>query len=135
MAETRLYHAEVFFEDWFKEVAVDLFNNNYSNHLRNHFTYDNGKTCYGISEYTLDTIIDELINGNKEFYLYEVEVEMSCFMTKCVVRTSYNDNFDVSIVFGFYDNDYVVKTAWLNSKDDTHRKLDKSKYYTPQRRF
>lgn len=131
----RLYHAEVFFEDWFEEVAVDLFNTNYSRHLRDHFTYDYDRTRYSMTEDKLTTIIEELMNGEREFYLYEVEVEEPCFMIKAVIRTSYDDNYDASIVFAFDNNDYNVRTAWFNRKQDTHRTLDESKYYKPQRRF
>lgn len=127
----RLYHAEVFFKDWFEEVATDLFNTNYSKHLRNHFLYDNDRTRYGMTESRLTSIIEELIDGNRDFYLYEVEVEEPNYMVKAVVRTSYNDKYDVSIVFAFDNNDYNVRTAWLNCKQDTHMTLDESKYYKP----
>lgn len=125
----RLYHAEVFFKDWFEEVAVDLFNTNYSRHLRNHFAHDRNKTRYSMTEDKLTSIIEELISGERDYYLYEVEVEEPLFMVKAVIRTSYNDTHDVSIVFAFDNNDYNVRTAWINAKTDKHYTLDKSKYW------
>ena len=126
----RLYHSEVYFEDWFKDVAVDLFNTNYSKHLREHFT-DN-RIRYGMTKGRLTAIINQLIKGERDFYLYEVEIQEPKFMVKAVVRTSYDRNYDVSIVFAFYGSrGEIVKTAWLNKKTDTHTTLDASKYYKP----
>ena len=51
---------------------------------------------------------------------------------KAVVRTSYDIDRDISIVF---NNDkrgkLIVRTAWLNRKSDRHMTLDKGKYYKP----
>lgn len=128
----KLYHSEVYFEDWFKDVAVDLFNTNYSKHLRDHFVYDNHKKCYGMTKGRLTAIINQLIKGERDFYLYEVEIQEPKFMVKAVVRASYDEDYDVSIVFAFYENrGEIVKTAWLNEKTDTHTTLDASKYYKP----
>jgi hypothetical protein len=128
----KLYHSEVYFEDWFKDVAVDLFNTNYSKHLCDHFMYDNNKKRYGMTKERLTAIINQLIKGERDFYLYEVEIQEPKFMVKAVVRASYDKDYDVSIVFAFYENcGEIVKTAWLNEKTDTHTTLDASKYYKP----
>jgi hypothetical protein len=59
--------------------------------------------------------------------LIEVEVRRGRIV-KAVIRISYNETFDLSIVF--IPGDAFVKTCWLNRKTDTHRTLDRSKYQT-----
>jgi acid phosphatase class B len=84
----------------------------------------------------LDRIIDELIDNKRCYFLYEVETQAKDEITKCVLRTSYDLDRDISIVFATSkDGKNIVKTAWLNDKNDRHFSLDKSKYYKPQRRF
>ena len=78
----------------------------------------------------LDRIIDELMENKRNFYLYEVETTIHDEVFKAVIRTSYDLDRDISIVFNLSKkNELIVKTAWLNDKRDTHTTLDKSKYY------
>lgn len=49
-------------------------------------------------------------------------------LNKLVLRTSYNDNFDLIIVLLIQGS--KVKTVWLNEKSDSHTTLDASKYIT-----
>ena len=78
----------------------------------------------------LDRIIDELIDNKRCYFLYEVETQAKDEIVKCVLRTGYDLDRDISIVFAISkDGKNIVKTAWLNKKNDKHNTLDKSKYY------
>lgn len=126
----RLYHKEVFWNKMFDTEAKYLFNKNYSAHLWEHLNYTDDK--HNINVIRLNQIIDELIAGDRDYYLYEVETTFYkgvVNVIKGVVRTSYDDTYDISIVFGVNK----VRTAWINRKDDTHKTLDTSKYYRPYR--
>ena len=81
----------------------------------------------------LDRIIDELIDNKRRYFLYEIETRGKDDIVKCVVRTNYNLDRDISIVFAISkDGKNIVKTAWLNDKKDTHVTLNKYKYYKPK---
>lgn len=127
----RLYHREVFWDTMFDTEAKYLFNKKYSAHLWEHLKYSDSK--HNINVIKLNQIIDELIAGNRDYYLYEVETTFYNGMVevvKAVVRTSYNDTHDISIVF----DANKVRTAWINHKNDTHKTLDINKYYYPHKR-
>ena len=47
-------------------------------------------------------------------------------INKLVIRAPYNNKYDLTIVISFYSG--VIKTVWLNKKDDNHDTLDKNKY-------
>ena len=47
-------------------------------------------------------------------------------INKLVIRTPYNNKYDLTIVISFYSG--MIKTVWLNKKDDNHDTLDKNKY-------
>lgn len=130
----RLYHKKVFWYATFDVLAKELFNKNYSLHLFEHLLYSTDKHDMKMRE--LDRIIDELIDNKRCYFLYEVETEAKDKIIKCAIRTSYDLDRDISIVFAVSkDGKNIVKTAWLNGKNDRHFTLDKSKYYKPQRRF
>lgn len=129
---SRLYHRQVFWHKSFDLLAKELFNKNYSLHLFEHLLYSTDK--HGMTMRELDRIIDELIDNKRHYFLYEVETKGKDNIVKCVLRTNYNLDKDISIVFAISKkNELIVKTAWLNNKDDRHTTLDKSKYYRPQR--
>lgn len=131
---SRLYHKHVFWHKSFDTLAKELFNKNYSLHLFEHLLYSTDK--HGMTMRELDRIIDELIDNKRCFFLYEVETKGKDDIVKCAIRTSYDLDRDISIVFATSkDGKNIVKTAWLNYKSDKHFSLDKSKYYKPQRRF
>ena len=130
----RLYHKQVFWHKSFDTLATKLFNKNYSLHLFEHLLYSTDK--HGMTMRELDRIIDELIDNKRRYFLYEIETRGKDDIVKCVVRTNYNLDRDISIVFAISkDGKNIVKTAWLNNKRDKHNTLDKSKYYKPQRKF
>lgn len=54
---------------------------------------------------------------------FEVEVEDNKIV-KCVVRTRYDDNKDICIVFRYG----IIITAYLDDINDNHETLDYSKY-------
>ena len=131
---SRLYHKKVFWHSTFDTLARELFNKNYSLHLFEHLLYSTDK--HGMTMRELDRIIDELIDNKRCYFLYEIETKGKDDIIKCALRTSYDLDRDISIVFATSkDGKNIVKTAWLNRKDDRHFSLDKSKYYKPQRRF
>lgn len=125
----RLYHKKVFWYKSFDVLAKKLFNKNYSLHLFEHLLYSTDK--HGMTMRELDRIIDELIDNKRCYFLYyEVETQAKDEITKCVLRTGYDLNRDISIVFANgKDGRLIVKTAWLNDKKDTHVTLNKSKYW------
>jgi len=47
---------------------------------------------------------------------------------KVVVRTSLDDMDDLILVLIPGPRDWVVKTVWINRKNDVHKTLDRSKY-------
>ena len=80
----------------------------------------------------LDRIIDELMENRRKYFLYEVQTDIHDNVYKCALRTSYDLDKDISIVFNLSkDGKLIVKTAWLNGKSDKHFTLDKTKYFNP----
>jgi hypothetical protein len=59
----------------------------------------------------------------------EAETDASGALVKVLARQPYDKNDDV--VFAVNVPDKVVKTVWRNSRKDTHRTLDASKYDKP----
>lgn len=47
---------------------------------------------------------------------------------KIVVRTMFNDAYDIVFVLMPGPNKWGVKTVWYNEVNDTHRTLDRSRY-------
>lgn len=131
---SRLYHKKVYWCADFDSQARALFNKNYSLHLFEHLLYSTDK--HGMTMRELDRIIDELIDNKRNYFLYEAQTDIHDNVYKIALRTSYDLDRDISIVFALSKkNELIVKTAWLNHKRDKHNTLDKSKYYKPQRRF
>ena len=125
---SRLYHKKVYWLSHFDTQARALFNKNYSLHLFEHLLYSTDK--HGMTMRELDRIIDELMENKRNFYLYEVQTDIHDNVYKCALRTSYNLDKDISIVFNLSkDGKLIIKTAWLNGKDDRHATLDKTKYW------
>jgi hypothetical protein len=58
----------------------------------------------------------------------EVEV-IDNRVNKIVWRTRYNDRFDLVIVMNM---DCTVRTVWLNTVNDRHKTLDRTKYDKPE---
>ena len=92
-----------------------------SNHLYDHIENSN-KPRYDISVEHLYNIVQGLYS--QDIHPFEVEVDCNNKVVKTVIRTSYDDNRDISIVIRY---GYIV-SAWLNSKGDNHLTLDRSRY-------
>ena len=125
---SRLYHKKVYWCADFDSQAKALFNKNYSLHLFEHLLYSTDK--HGMTMRELDRIIDELMENKRNFYLYEAQTDIHDNVYKIALRTSYDIDRDISIVFANgKDGKLIVKTAWLNDKKDRHFTLDKTKYW------
>lgn len=58
--------------------------------------------------------------------IIEVETDDNKIIKKVVVRTKYNKKYDLCLAILLENN--IVKTVWLNSVEDKHKTLNKSKY-------
>ena len=92
-----------------------------SNHLYDHIE-NSDKPRYDISIERLYNIVQGLCR--QDIHPFEVEVDCNNKVVKTVIRTSYDDTRDISIVIRY---GYIV-SAWLNDKNDIHISLDRSKY-------
>ena len=120
---THLYHREVFWKDDFDRDSAKLIKSVYrlSRHLKDYLEYDNTDRRSFDFDGIMGTI--EHLKTMDSVESFEVETKNG-FLTKCVVRVSYNERKDICIVF----RKGLVVTAWLCNKDDNHKTLDKSKY-------
>lgn len=121
-----LYHKKVYWDKKFDVDARKLMEKEeytFSQHLLTNLRYSKAKRRQ-ITEERLSQILYNIRDRKQNYYLYEVEVENGN-VVKAVVRTSYDKEDDISIV---YRNKCIV-TAWLNEKVDTHMTLDKKKYF------
>ena len=122
-----LYHKRVFWDKRFDIDARKLMecdNFTYSQHLIEHLLMFNKDKKHSITAHDLSRILDNIRDRKQNYYLYEVEVENGN-VVKAVVRTSYDKENDISIVY----RDKCIVTAWLNKKSDRHFTLDKKKYF------
>ena len=121
-----LYHREVFWRPQFdiqsKQLLLSV--TRLSNHLYDHIENSN-QPRYDINIETLYHIVQGLCK--QHIQPFEVEVDDNNKVVKMVVRTSYDDDRDISIVV----REGFVVTAWLNNKIDKHETLDVNKYYKP----
>ena len=121
-----LYHKKVYWDKQFNIDARKIMEKEkytFSNHLLKNLRYSKAKRRQ-ITEERLSQILYNIRDRKQNYYLYEVEVENGN-VVKAVVRTSYDKEDDISIV---YRNECIV-TAWLNEKSDRHFTLDKKKYF------
>ena len=121
-----LYHRTIFWSPQFDIEAKQLLLSvtRLSNHLYDHIENSN-KPRYDINIETLYHIVQGLCRQDIE--PFEVEVDDNNKVVKMVVRTSYDDNRDISIVV----REGFIVTCWLNDKNDLHFSLDENKYYKP----
>ena len=61
--------------------------------------------------------------------IIEIELTETGDLIKILARQEHDSNHDV--VFAINPVTKVIKTAWLQEKNDNHRTLDKSKYDKP----
>lgn len=110
-----LYHADIRLPDGFTlpKRVVELF---WTNHARTACVND---------RYGLMNPFPVLDLGQCD--VIEVGV-LGTKVVKIVLRTEYDDEFDIVIVVIPQRERWTVKTVWLNRWDDLHRTLDRSKY-------
>lgn len=121
-----LYHKKVFWNKQFDIDARKIMEKEkytFSNHLLKNLRYSKAKRRQ-ITEERLSQILYNIRDRKQNYYLYEVEVKNGN-VVKAVVRTSYDKEDDISIVY----RDKCIVTAWLNEKGDRHFTLDKKKYF------
>ena len=118
-----LYHREVYWLPHFDSESKQLLLSvtRLSNHLYDHIENSN-KPRYDINVPTLYLIVQGLYD--KDIKPFEVEVDYNNKVVKMVIRTSYDNDRDISMVV----RDGLIVTAWLNNKLDKHNSLDYSKY-------
>lgn len=112
----KLYHKDVFFKPHFHTFAMKGVSLKFSAHL-----------VERLIERGIDTKkIPVIINNVANVKVIEVETEDDGMTVhKQLVRYPYDSSND--LVMAIVRNG-LVKTAWVNSKTDNHRTLDKSKY-------
>ena len=120
---THLYHRTVFWKNNFDSDSARLIKtvNHLSKHLQDYLEHSKEES----RSFDLDGIMGtiEYLKRMDSVESFEVETENG-FLTKCVVRVSYNERKDICIVF----RRGIAITAWLCNKDDHHSTLDTSKY-------
>lgn len=130
MIERKLYHIDLFMPDRFisyaKEHQSHMTKVKFSQHLLDYF--ENGDDKHDLTR-------KELLESLKRCVINPVvpfEVEAAdIWVKKYVIRTSYNEEKDISIAIVCKDYKSwlpFIKTAWLNNKDDIHNTLDVFKY-------
>lgn len=58
---------------------------------------------------------------------FEIEADRNG-ISKFVCRVTINEATDMSVVIGFTNKQFTIRTAWLNSRFDLHTTLNESKY-------
>lgn len=142
---TKLFHSEVFLPNKTQEVCNDFqknlneyfFSRHFEEHLENQLVEDRSHT------YLKDVII-ECLNSlkYKQQPVFEVELgkdyryfkKSGWFVTKYCCRIKYSEDQDLVVAIrpqyidGKYTGNNMVVTAWMNSRDDNHYTLNKTKY-------
>ena len=122
-----LLHSEVFMPKWVKETVLEkeksIKNSYLSKHCEDNLFISNFK--HNIEREKLLTIVNSLKTNPVLPFEVEITKDGTTYnITKIVVRTSYDDKRDISIVL----RENMIVTAWLNYKIDEHKTLDESKY-------
>lgn len=119
---TKLYHRNVYWKKWFNTASYRIIStvNDFSVHF-----YENQ---HNISIWRLDKILGDIRARKQWYYLFEIETQYMNseeHITKCVIRTHYDETNDITIVF----REECIVTAWLNNRFDKHYTLNYKKYY------
>lgn len=141
---TKLFHKDVFVPEGAQEVCEKYqkafkgycFSRHFQEHLDN-------QDCEDRSHTYLRDAIDKCLKSIKDGpqRAFEIELgkgyrefgESGWFLTKYCIRIPYDSTQDLVVAIrpkyrGAAVVDNVVVTAWINSKNDSHITLDKSKY-------
>lgn len=124
-----LYHAEVGYPEFVKEFIHNI------SDITLQLTHD----MYGehaISEAGNDRYDEEIVLPSSvcfaDCYIFEVGTSSKNEIVKIVLRTEYDDVYDISMAMSLVKGRVFVKTVWLNDREDTHCTLDESKYDRPK---
>lgn len=129
-----LYHIDVYMPNELIEQVNHLKDSiedyRFSYHLRTQMEDANDKKHYINDE---RDFLDALNRMEEKQYLpFEVETFENggtVLVTKFVVRVPYDKKRDITLVIAPKGEDIaVIKTAWLNFKNDVHSTLDESRY-------
>jgi len=113
-----LYHSEVYLPRFFKELNVkDCILGKITGHARREANSDRYGRINIPQRFSFDS-------SN----IIEVETYDDTNDVKIVVRLPYNDTHDIVLVLLFSSYDNILKTVWLNDRNDIHKTLDRSRY-------
>lgn len=125
----KLYHESVYMKDEDKERAMRIERTlrkiRLSKHFQRHLEMQDRK--HELTKQGVKRSIITIIKTPK--VPFEVEYDEQSYF-KFVVRIEYDEIHDISIVFLKQKQDKfsLIKTAWLNRKDDKHRTLNRDRY-------
>lgn len=125
----KLYHESVYMKDENKERAMrfegSLRKVRLSKHFQRHLEMQDKK--HELTKQGVKRSIITIIKTPKA--PFEVEYDEQSYF-KFVVRVEYDEIHDISIVFLKQKQDKfpLIKTAWLNRKDDKHHTLNRDRY-------
>lgn len=138
---SKLFHEEVFMPTGVNEDVTVLQRNIKTIGLSRHFEEQHVDTADYKHSMQKTKIISAVMSLTKnQVAPFEVQLSKDYYalgpgwhVTKYVVRVSYDETRDVTIVIATNPknkNHAFVKTAWLNDKQDVHKTLNKIKYHT-----
>lgn len=145
-----LFHKKCFLPSGVEEICKNYqkaVSNNYflsqhfKDHINNQLTEDRSHTYLGqIIEKCLNSLKDEQrevfeVELGKDYHFFGMS---GWFITKYCCRIPYNDKQDLVVAIRpqYKDGKIVgnmIVTAWMNSHDDNHYTLDKSKYCSQEK--
>ena len=129
-----LYHIEVYMPNNLIEQVNHLKDSiedyRFSYHLRTQMEDEKDKKHYIKDEREFLDALNRM--EDKQYLPFEVETFENggtVLVTKFVVRVPYDEKRDITFVIAPKGEDIaVIKTAWLNYKNDLHFTLDESRY-------
>jgi hypothetical protein len=114
-----LYHAEVGIPASARGQIKPIFGLHYSPHAREEAVHDRYGHVKELPRHFLPRVAKVI----------EVETDDQGKLVKVLARQQYDARDD--IVYAVNVATKVVKTVWRNSRNDTHRTLDRAKYALP----
>ena len=126
----KLYHKEVFWKKYFDREAIKLAEKITETELSFHIKNERMKNPDKKHPYDFNGLVKAIERiKNNEAYIFEVEVMAETgIISKAVYRVSYDNDNDISVVIRRDRNRIFIVTAWVNSKEDIHKTLDKKNY-------
>ena len=115
-----LLHSDIYLPEEIKSLPAKKYNVLYSTHAIEAAKND---------RYGKITLSDKIIFSGLN--IFEAEI-INKELTKIVIRIAYDNTNDLCLAIAIKENGLMVKTVWLNSKNDNHKTLDTSKYYNPK---